>query len=270
MDKDTIKADLELLSSDDLLSMWNSYDLEKYKREAFPVIREILTERGIDVPQQNLVSFMKSDQRQLVSCTACGKEIGERANICIHCGTDQRNFFMRHKIITFFLVMFVIGTINRATGNMTTSTSTTKASTPEVTTPKSTITEQPIQITAKQLEQEYDDNLFAADEKYKGKLVEVVGVPIAIDRDFNKKPYLNLAAQASGHSMTNVWCRFNEDNASSLAKVDKGHEVTVQGICDGLDGDVNLKNCKVISISKEPIPPNESKSMLYQYYESQK
>lgn len=221
---------------------------------------------------------------ELISCKACGKPIGKDVSICIHCGTDQRNFFMKHKIITFFLVMFLLGAINDAMKTTTSRATITASSpitqtnpeppkstptTPEVSTPKSA-TDQPIQITAKQLEQEYDDNQFAADEKYKGRLVEVVGVIITIDKDFSNNPYINLAAQASGHSVTGVWCRFAKEDASSLAKVTKRHEVTVQGICEGMGSNVNLKNCKVISISKEPIKENEKKSMLYQYYESQK
>lgn len=54
MDKDTIKIDLEQLSSEELLDIWNAYDLGKYKRETFPVIQEILNERGIDIPPQSL------------------------------------------------------------------------------------------------------------------------------------------------------------------------------------------------------------------------
>ena len=86
--------------------------------------------------------------------------------------------------------------------------------------------------------------------------MEVIGVIIAIERDFSDNPYINLAAEASGRSVTNVWCRFAKDNASSLAKVDKSLTVTIQGICDGIDGDVYLKDCKVIKISSEPIPEN--------------
>lgn len=62
MSDDTIKIDLGKLSSEELLDIWNSNDQSKYKREAFPVIREILTERGIDVPAQSIYNVVKSAQ----------------------------------------------------------------------------------------------------------------------------------------------------------------------------------------------------------------
>jgi hypothetical protein len=44
----------------------------------------------------------------LVQCKACGKEIAKGVNKCPHCGKDQRNWFMRHKILTFILAIIVI------------------------------------------------------------------------------------------------------------------------------------------------------------------
>lgn len=44
----------------------------------------------------------------LVSCKACGKEIAKGVKKCPNCGKDQRNFFMRHKIITLLLAVVVI------------------------------------------------------------------------------------------------------------------------------------------------------------------
>jgi Telomeric repeat-binding factor 2. len=41
-------------------------------------------------------------------CKSCGKEISKKAKTCPNCGRDQRNFFMRHKIITGFLILVAI------------------------------------------------------------------------------------------------------------------------------------------------------------------
>jgi len=51
----------------------------------------------------------------LVNCKACGKEIGKGVKKCIHCGTDQRNFFGKHKIITGIMVIVILGAIGSAT-----------------------------------------------------------------------------------------------------------------------------------------------------------
>lgn len=45
---------------------------------------------------------------KLVPCKACGQEIAKSVKKCPNCGKDQRNFFMRHKIITFILAVVVI------------------------------------------------------------------------------------------------------------------------------------------------------------------
>ncbi|AXV63765.1 DUF4352 domain-containing protein, partial [Bacillus subtilis] len=40
---------------------------------------------------------------KLTHCKACGQEIAKGVKKCPNCGKDQRNFFMRHKIITIIL-----------------------------------------------------------------------------------------------------------------------------------------------------------------------
>lgn len=53
---------------------------------------------------------------KLIKCKACGKEIAKGVNKCVHCGKDQRNFFMKHKIITIILALAIIGGIGSAMG----------------------------------------------------------------------------------------------------------------------------------------------------------
>ncbi|WP_077212318.1 DUF4352 domain-containing protein [Bacillus dakarensis] len=50
--------------------------------------------------------------KNLVPCKACGKEIAKGVKKCPNCGKDQRNWFMRHKILSFIgaiIVLFIIG-----------------------------------------------------------------------------------------------------------------------------------------------------------------
>jgi len=80
----------------------------------------------------------------MTKCKACGKEIAKGVNKCVGCGKDQRNFFMRHKILTGIIVVAVIGIIGSSGNNTPTKvadTNTTKSvsSTAKETTPKSTI-----------------------------------------------------------------------------------------------------------------------------------
>lgn len=53
---------------------------------------------------------------KLVNCKACGKEIAKGVKKCPNCGKDQRNFFMKHKIITAVLVVVIIGGAAAAAG----------------------------------------------------------------------------------------------------------------------------------------------------------
>lgn len=51
---------------------------------------------------------------KMINCKACGKEIAKGVNKCVHCGKDQRNFFMKHKILTVVLAFIVLGAIGSA------------------------------------------------------------------------------------------------------------------------------------------------------------
>ena len=44
-------------------------------------------------------------------CKECGNEVSSKAKKCPSCGLDQRNWFMRHKIMTFFGVVILLGII---------------------------------------------------------------------------------------------------------------------------------------------------------------
>jgi len=51
------------------------------------------------------------NEKMMTECKACGGDIAKGVKKCPHCGKDQRNFFMRHKIITGFLVLMILGSI---------------------------------------------------------------------------------------------------------------------------------------------------------------
>lgn len=53
----------------------------------------------------------------MTNCKACGKEIAKGVNKCPHCGKDQRNFFMKHKIISVIGILIILGAIGGAMGN---------------------------------------------------------------------------------------------------------------------------------------------------------
>ncbi len=73
-------------------------------------------------------------------CKGCQKEIDPKAKKCPYCQTDQRNWFIKHPILTGLLALFVIGSIGAAGGSsgkkvgtttQTAGTEATQPSTPE-------------------------------------------------------------------------------------------------------------------------------------------
>lgn len=53
---------------------------------------------------------------KLVKCKDCSKKIAKGVNKCVHCEKDQRSFIMRHKILTFILIIMVIGVLGVVIG----------------------------------------------------------------------------------------------------------------------------------------------------------
>lgn len=54
---------------------------------------------------------------KLVECKACNKEIAKGVKKCPNCGKDQRNWFMRHKIMSFIGIIIILGIIIVATSS---------------------------------------------------------------------------------------------------------------------------------------------------------
>lgn len=50
------------------------------------------------------------------TCKDCGTEVSSDAKACPKCGRDQRNFFLKHKILTFFLVVILVAVITTYNG----------------------------------------------------------------------------------------------------------------------------------------------------------
>ena len=88
-------------------------------------------------------------------------------------------------------------------------------------------------ISAIQLFTEYNDNLVAADGKYKDKILSVTGTVDSIGKDpFDESPYLTLE---TGIPVARVRCAFYKKDNSRIAQLKKGDEVTVRGTCEGRD-----------------------------------
>lgn len=55
-------------------------------------------------------------------CKECGTEISKDAKACPKCGKDNRNFFVKHKVLTFILIVVVIIVAGASSGENNTNT----------------------------------------------------------------------------------------------------------------------------------------------------
>lgn len=58
-------------------------------------------------------------------CKKCMQEMSSSSKKCPNCGKDQRNWFMRHKILTFLGIIVIIGVIGAANGGKSNNTAAT-------------------------------------------------------------------------------------------------------------------------------------------------
>ena len=89
-----------------------------------------------------------------------------------------------------------------------------------------------IEISATDLYSAYEANQVAADQKYKGRLLEVTGVITSIGKDILGSPYIVLGS-GDEWEVWGVQCTFSSRYESWLAKLKKGQQVTVTGKCTG-------------------------------------
>jgi hypothetical protein len=100
-----------------------------------------------------------------------------------------------------------------------------------------------IPVSAEQLLADYEANEVAADEKYKGKRLEVTGTIDNIGKDVLDNSYVALKT-GKQYDFRSVQCYF--DDNSVLVTLSKGRRVKITGRCDGLFGTLSLKDCKLV------------------------
>ena len=95
-------------------------------------------------------------------------------------------------------------------------------------------------VSARKLYEEYNANEIAADEKYKGKIIQVTGIIRDIGNDIMDNAYITLIGD---QYFGDIQCYFREK--SIVAGLSKGKRISVMGSCSGLMMNVHLNNCIV-------------------------
>lgn len=104
-----------------------------------------------------------------------------------------------------------------------------------------------VKVTAGAIIKEFEENELAADQKYKGKTVQVSGVVKKIDTEFfNEDKYLLNITDGGEFDFLSVTC--HDMDTQALSTLNVGSPVKVIGdFDDGGDLGVDLKNCKLAS-----------------------
>ena len=177
---------------------------------------------------------------KLVNCKACNKEIAKGVKKCPNCGKDQRNFFMKHKVLTVIGVIVILGVLGSAGGKKSSTTATTETKTETAT--KTEVKEEAIKVSAVDLAKAYEDNEVSADKSYKDKTVEVSGKISDIGVVVGQT-YVVLSAEKD-FAITNVQCFFKEQaEIDKVANLKKGDTCTIQGKVDGKSINVGVNGC---------------------------
>jgi hypothetical protein len=95
-----------------------------------------------------------------------------------------------------------------------------------------------IDVTAEELLQAYRDNEVAADQRFKGKTLRVSGRVDNVGKDIGNNPYVTLGQSG----LRSIQAFFSPASESQLIPLTKGTPIVVEGRCDGLFGNVLLKD----------------------------
>lgn len=106
----------------------------------------------------------------------------------------------------------------------------------------------PVQIprmTAVALFNQYKENEVAADEKFKGKTMDVEGTVEKISKDFTDEMYVVVKA---GEMLTSINGYFDDSHKSALASLKPGQRVILRGRVDGFIMNMNVvvKGCQLV------------------------
>ena len=157
-------------------------------------------------------------------CKSCQTEIDSKAKKCPHCQADQRNWFVKHKIVTVILALVLIGVISGgAKGNNTTTNSSTSSNkTTDTNTPKPS----PIIVKTDTLIDALKENELNASNTYKDKYVELTGKLSVID---SSGKYIGLSPINDDYSLRTVMCYVTQEQKDIVAGLKKDSLVTVIG-----------------------------------------
>lgn len=151
----------------------------------------------------------------LVKCAACGNDLAETAKMCPRCGAPHK----RGSAFQGFLNVLIIGLVFVLVLVAVAASEDQKK--------QAVKTESAIEVTAVQLQKDYDANEVAADQTYRGRILRVSGKVSSINKNIADDPYVVLRTK----DFAGVHAHFQ--SAGPLADLKKGEAISVRCRGDG-------------------------------------
>lgn len=189
-----------------------------------------------------------SDAPTTRPCEYCGKPLALDAQACDQCGCTvgkkkKKIFGVTEALVILATMVAVIYSAKTERSERREAASAASTSTQVATAPQPEVPQEPEPpappetppptVTARDIALAYAENTVAADQVYKGRRFRVTGVVRDINTDFMGDPYLTL--KGGQNEFMEPQFKFTKDDAQDLAKLRKGHKVTLE--CTGR-GDV--------------------------------
>lgn len=101
-----------------------------------------------------------------------------------------------------------------------------------------------LRVTASQMFEAYEENEIAADENFKGKVIQINGQVREVGKTLGTA-YIML--QGGGEfDVLGVQCVLDEESLKIAASIKRGQEITLIGKFDLKFGNILIKHCKVL------------------------
>ena len=151
-------------------------------------------------------------------CKECGTEVSSRAKSCPKCGKDQRNFFLKHKVLSFILIVIALGVLGSALGGSENN-KTESVNSNEVI--------EYMAINVDTLEKALESNPANAKDTYNGKHLEITGRLGTIDSD---SKYISLLSTTDKWDLTGIHCTVkNDEQKEKIKTLNKDDTIVVKG-----------------------------------------
>ncbi|WP_433847096.1 OB-fold protein [Acinetobacter proteolyticus] len=176
----------------------------------------------------------------LVNCRSCGHPFASDAKSCPQCSAPRKS---KHSgywgWFAVFAILFIGLAVNNSDDKIMSHQLDNESSTPHE------IDKSVLIVSANQIYSDYKANEINADNKYKGKLLQVNAVVDGIHKDFKDDSYLTLTTD---NSYMSIHASINNSELNHAAQLRKGSNVTVE--CKGgtmILGSPTLNNCIIVS-----------------------